>query len=229
MGGTGDDDDGDQEDLSTADAYDPQSDSWHPLANMATRRANLAAAAAGGKIYAIGGSGTAGELAIHQSNAGELATVEAFDPQLGTWAEVASMSVGRCLHAVAVVDGKIYVIGGLGSFGLPIGQSEVYDPQANSWQLSAIMPHPRYMHAAAVMDGKIYVSGGRAPDGTDWTSTFTVFDPQANTWTELASMGTARAGHISAAIGGKLYVFGGETVDGHTSSDTCAQVLERGS
>eukprot|EP00964_Phaeocystis_antarctica_P161764 scaffold134341_cov124-Phaeocystis_antarctica.AAC.1 len=75
---------------SKVDMYDPQSDSWQPLADMANGRAAFAATAAGGKIYAIGGL----------ENNGSVATAEAFDPLLGAWAAVASMSVGRRCHSV---------------------------------------------------------------------------------------------------------------------------------
>ena len=201
--------------LSTAHVYDPQSDQWQQLANLAIRCTMMAAAEANGKMYTIGG-----KIYVDDDHDNEVydnevtATVEAFDPQLGAWAEVSSMNVKRCDHAAAVVDGKIYVIGGFNGTegdGTVLDSVEVYDSQADSWQNVASMPHASRMHAAAVMDGKIFVSGGMSTVNT-WTqpmSTVMVFAPQANTWTELASMGTARNDHTSAAIGGKLYVFGG--------------------
>ena len=205
MGGHGDDGY-----LSTADVYDPQSDSWQPLADMAKARGSSAAAAAGGKVYAIGGEGRndVGHCVV-------VTRVEAFDPLLGAWAEVAilpstSMSddvACRCNHTVTAVDGKIYAIGGLKENGGHPVTVVVFDYQAGSWQQVASMPTDRYSHAAAAMGGKIYVSGGITA-GTS-TSTLFVFDPQANTWSELTSMGTPRSEHASAAIRGKLYVFGG--------------------
>ena len=192
--------------LSTADVFDPQSNQWQPLAEMASARSALAAAAAGGKIYAIGGT---------KSYDDAMATVEAFDPQLGAWAEVASMSVGRNRHAAAVIDGKIYVIGGCDDVQ-GLDSVEVYDPQVDSWQQVASMPVARNSHAATSMGGKIYVTGGYG--NGDFTNTLIVFDPQANTWTELASMGTFRVDHTSEAIGGKLYVFGGYVGAGRIAS-----------
>ena len=58
-------------------------------------------AAVDGKIYAIGG----------YDDDFPLKSVEAYDPQLGTWALVASMSEERKRHATVVLDGKIYVMG----------------------------------------------------------------------------------------------------------------------
>ena len=124
------------------------------------------------------------------------------------------MSVARSHHAVAVVDGKIYAIGGWDAAdGQYLDSVETYDPQTDSWQQVASMPHARHSHAAAAMGGKIYVSGGDSPgDGGEHhetVSTLMVFDPQADTWTQLEDMDKCRADHASAAIGGKLYVFGG--------------------
>ena len=219
-------DDGGDISLSTADVYNPRTDCWHRLANMARARTNLAAAAADGRIYAIGGESDEGET---------VATVEAFDPLLGAWSEVASMSFSRYNHAAAVVDGKIYAIGGIGSEGESIDSVEMYDPLVDSWQQVASMPKPRFRHAAAVMDGMILVSGGYIDDFM--STAVAVFDPQTNTWTsEVASMGTARRDHASAVIGGKVYAFGGflDEPDGSTASveaynpisNTWAQVLD---
>ena len=198
----------DDDTLCTADVYNPRTDCWYRLANMTRARTNLAAAAADGRIFAIGGESDCGET---------IATVEAFDPLLGAWSEVASMSFSRYNHAAAVVDGKIYAIGGIGSEG-EIDSVEMYDPLADSWQKVASMPQARFRHATAVIDGMIFVSGGYIDDFI--STAVAVFDPQTNTWSEVASMGTARRDHASAAIGGKVYAFGGflDEPDGSTAS-----------
>merc|ERR1712216_405224 len=135
-----------------------------------------------------------------------LDSVEAYDPQLGAWAPVASMSTERYGHASVVLDGKIYAMGGF--HGDYIYMVEVYDPQADSWQRVASMPQRVGLRcAAAAMGGKIYVTGG-SYQGSRMNSVY-VYDPQADAWTQLASMGTARWLHAATAVGGKLYVFGG--------------------
>merc|ERR1712194_237636 len=103
--------------------------------------------------YAVGG----------HDGSSALESVEAYDPQLGAWALVASMSGRRHYHASVVLGGKIYVMGGIGE-GL-LDTVEVYDPQADSWQRMASMPCGVYDHAAAAMGGKIYVTGGDSDEG----------------------------------------------------------------
>ena len=163
---------------------------------MRSARSWLGLAAVGGKIYALGG----------KNGSSVLDSVEAYDPQLGAWAPVASMSQRREHHASVVIDGKIYAMGGY--FGQFLETVEVYDPQANSWQHVASIPQRVDWHAAAVMGGKIYVTGGFNHPGEALNSVY-VYDPQADAWTQLASMGATRRVHASAAVGGKLYVFGG--------------------
>ena len=215
MGGSGKD----HGHLSTASVYDPQSDQWQPLADIASARSRFAAVAADGKIYAIGGVRNRDENddeADDEDTEMTMAAVEAFDPVLGAWAKVASMSVQRSLHAVAVVDGKIYAIGGYGTDDL-VDSVEMYNPQADNWQQMASMPQAMCRHAAAAMGGKIFVTGGFTHGSP--LSTVMEFDPEANTWTTLANMGMARAGHTSASIGGKLYVFGGKRHNRTTASE----------
>ena len=152
---------------------------------------------ASGKIYAVGGYGS-----------GLLESVEAYDPQLGSWALVASMSVKYQSTVSAVLDGKIYIIGGIRS--KPSGIVDmvwVYSPQADTWQQVASIPQGLCGHAVTAMGGKIYMTGGY--NGGMFSSVY-VYDPQADAWIQLASMGNARYNHASAAVDGKLYVFGGK-------------------
>ena len=137
--------------------------------------------------------------------------VEAYDPLFGAWTQLASLPVARGYHTAAVVDGKIYVVGGIfhddEGEKVATGLVEMYDPAADSWQQMAAMPTARHSHVAAVVSGKIYVSGGIALAET--SDAFEAYDPVTNTWTTLASLSEARALHASAAFDGKLYVFGG--------------------
>ena len=96
--------------------YDPAKDCWKELAPMPTKRGAGVAAEVDGKIYVIGGATTrpgATNPAISQlTPQSVLATVEEYDPKTNTWRSRANMPTPRNHSAVAVVNGKIYVIGG---------------------------------------------------------------------------------------------------------------------
>src|SRR5258706_1605431 len=59
----------------------------------------------------------------------------------------------------AVVDGKMYVIGGWGE-GKARGVNYEYDPATDAWTKKAPMPRPAHHAALAAYNGKIYACGG---------------------------------------------------------------------
>jgi hypothetical protein len=66
----------------------------------------------------------------------------------------------RSYHAAAVVNGKIYVMGGAGADNKPVGGVQVYDPATGSWSTRANMPTARALFGASAVGGTIYAVGG---------------------------------------------------------------------
>jgi N-acetylneuraminic acid mutarotase len=119
----------------------------------------------------------------------------------------------------AAPDGRIYVIGGVGT-GLDeyLSLVEVYDPIANSWARVADMPTARQALATALgPDGRIYAFGGAS--SPPFLQTVEAYDPGADSWSTGAPMPTPRTG-IAAATGsnGLIYVFGGAVFGGLTDA-----------
>ena len=144
--------------LSTVEQYDPSTDSWQTLADMHTGRADLAAAVVDEKIYAIGGH----YWDINKQRTDWLRTIENYNPGTNSWRILAAMPTGRAGLAAAVVDEKIYAIGGYD--GRWLSAVEEYNPSTDSWRAVASMPTARHAHAAVAVDGKIYAIGGRYCD-----------------------------------------------------------------
>ena len=115
---------------------------------------------------------------------------------------------------MAVLDGKIYVVGGFN--GAFLATVEVYDPATNAWSQAAAMGTGRSNLGVAVLGGKLYAAGGRNGTGSMHSSVslMEVFDPQTNAWTPVAPMSTARGSFAMAAVQGKLYVAGGYAAGG---------------
>ena len=111
--------------------------------------------------------------------------------------------------AAAVLDGKIYVVGGSNG-SAPSGALEVYDPAQNSWRRRASMPTARVFLAAAALDGKLYAMGG-SPDccGNGRTDTVEVYDPGSDSWSNAPPLPLALQTSAGAAANGKIYVLGG--------------------
>jgi|GEM_PF-3155841 len=120
------------------------------------------------------------------------------------WVTKAAMPTARENLGVAVVDGKIYVIGGYNRTAL--GVNECYDPATDSWTTKASMPTARYSLGVTVVDGKIYAIGGY---NSSRLGVNECYDPTTDSWTTKAAMPTARHFLAAATVDGKIYVIGG--------------------
>ena len=73
---------------------------------------------------------------------------------------VAPMAVERRALAVAVLDGKLYAMGGQDDGYNALSSVERYEAATNAWEAVAPMAEARFYHAVAVLDGKLYAVGG---------------------------------------------------------------------
>jgi N-acetylneuraminic acid mutarotase len=125
------------------------------------------------------------------------------------------MNVARDGLGVAVVNGKIYAIGGDGPNGI-VGTNEAYDPATNTWTTKTAMPTPRYDFAIATYQNIIYCIGGLLTNGTK-TGISEVYNSATDTWQTEAAMPTGRCEMNAETVNGKIYVFGGRTVDAYST------------
>jgi N-acetylneuraminic acid mutarotase len=106
------------------DEYDPSTDTWMEKSEMPTKRIGLSTSVLDGKIYAIGGFLKG--LASHPG----VTTVEVYNAATDTWTTAPDMPTGRYGAYTVVVDGKIYVFGGISGWpASAYGIVEVYDPE----------------------------------------------------------------------------------------------------
>ena len=130
--------------------------------------------------------------------------------EAGTWTQKADIPTARHWCGTAVVDGKIYIIGGdiSTSWGMTAVLEE-YDPAADTWTKRSRMPSERHALGAAAVDGIVYAIGGWG--GGDQHSTVEAYDPATDKWTKKASMLSKRTGLSSSvvAIDEKIYVISG--------------------
>lgn len=176
---------------------------WTVVAPMQNVRAELAAGALNGLVYAVGGYGD------YEGNSRDLRSVEAYDPSTDTWTMKASMASGRTALGVGVVGNLLYAIGG-DNGGSGVGTVEAYDPATNAWTARKPMPTPRSGLGVGVINNILYAVGGR--NGTVYLKTVEAYDPSTDTWTTKAPMPTARAGAGVAVVNNVLYAIGGAYV-----------------
>jgi N-acetylneuraminic acid mutarotase len=131
-----------------------------------------------------------------------------------SWVQKAHMHEARNNFGVAVVNGKIYVIGGdtfsgtwtysMGLIdhtnGTIVGTNEEYDPATDTWTSKTFMPTPRTAFATAVYNDKIYCMGGGNSQANE------VYDPATDTWETKAPIPATVFLVPANVINGKIYV-----------------------
>ena len=129
-----------------------------------------------------------------------------------SWTTLASMPTARGGLDAAVVDGKIYAIGGGVS-----DKNEEYDPTTNTWTTKASIPTSRSNLATVTIQNKIYAIGGIANE-YPWMpiAKNEVYDPYTNTWATKAEMPTARDSICANNVNDQIYVIGGFESAGST-------------
>jgi N-acetylneuraminic acid mutarotase len=188
------------------DEYDPETDTWTEKASMLTPRDSLFSAVVGGKIYAMGGLQWDGDTRSGVT----VNNVEAYDPATDTWLPRAPMPTSKSLAVAAVVNDKIYVIGGMSKALSAVTTSvHEYDPSTDTWTAKASLPAKRTWAAAVMRDGLIYVFGGADNYDEPASSSVFVYDPAADSWTEREEMPFERWAMSAGLVDGKVYLIGG--------------------
>ena len=130
-----------------------------------------------------------------------------------SWVSKAGMTSGRSGLGVAVVDTKIYAIGGASASGFcPV--NEQYNSTIGTWTFKAPMPTSRSAFGIAVFQNKIYCIGGYAMNANnkgDATGVNEVYDPATDTWQTKTPMLEPSLNMRANVVDGKIYLMGGGT------------------
>jgi parallel beta-helix repeat protein len=183
-----------------AETAEATENSWATMAEMPAPRSGLGVAVVNGRIYAIGGWGSIGDLNTNLE----------YDPATNTWATKKPMPTARRDFGIAVFQNKIYVIGGQVGEQDPTGVNEAYDPLTDTWETKTSMPTPRKYLSANTVNGKIYMIGGcQYVPISDNLDVNEVYDPATDSWTTKTPIPTGVEGYASAVVNNKIYILGG--------------------
>jgi hypothetical protein len=145
-----------------------------------------AAAAAGGKLYVMGGFDAAGN---------SLSTVYVFD---GTaWSRGPSLPLGLDHTAAATLDDHLYLAGGHSGGA---DSASVFRLDGGSWTALASMHHARGGHALIAAAGRLYAIGGNTGAATN-VAPAEVYDPQSGQWSDLPALPAPR-NHVAGFVYG---------------------------
>jgi hypothetical protein len=202
----------------------PSLGAWNTNTNtlgLATPVYRAMSVTANGYIYYIGGSdGTQGTTPVVYAKVNS-------DGSTGTFTATTSLGLARESAGVTVMNGYIYIFGGLeGTGGGAVVSSRVTYARINSdgtlgsWSDTTSLPAARYRPSAAAANGYVYVVAGMvgAPTSNSTTSVSyakTNADGTITSWTTSANtLGAApandRALGTAAIANGRLYYMGGQ-------------------
>ena len=162
-----------------------------------------------------------GTLYVAGGNVGGATTniLQAYNPYTNTWSTKTAMTNGVYEGAQAVIDNKLYVVGGWTiTPALPHNYVQVYDPVADSWSAETNLntvdsSNLNGSNVSGVINRKLYML--TAEDGYGgYRKAMRMFDPDSHAWSQLAEPAAIHDGAACAVYNGKLYVIGG--YDGST-------------
>lgn len=184
--------------------YDSVQNKWQEGKSMPTARGALNVNFINGTLYAIGGSSDR-----------PLNSNEAYELSSETWTTKAFMPTARHHAGSAVVDGKVFVMGGRISGSLEnISVNEAYDPAQDTW-ITDLEPMPSKRSGIAAVSApsslnrsSIYVFGGEEVSKT--FNNNEKYDPMTDKWMSEHPMPTARHGLAAIfAEENEVFVIGG--------------------
>lgn len=192
--------------LNSVSALDLVTKTWSDLPNMQTARHGMAVDAVDNSVYAIGGSTVAGDGgAISSAETLKLPTRKT--QPAAQWRTLPDAPTARLMTAWAVLNDKIWVMGGLRN-GAVLQTVENYDPNTGVWQTGPPLPVPLHHAAAATYRGEVVVIGGASDQLANASNK--VFALRGGNWVELPSLTHARAALGAAVVGDQLVVAGGQ-------------------
>jgi hypothetical protein len=115
----------------------------------------------------------------------------------------------------AVLDGRIWVAGGLTMAQEATASTQFYDPTIDAWEAGPPLPEPVHHAALVTYRGQLVLIGGflgRAGDPLAVTSAQVLFfDEKAGRWVQGPSLRHERGAAAAAVVGDQIVVAGGRT------------------
>jgi N-acetylneuraminic acid mutarotase len=195
--------------------YRPALDVYEPLPNLPVERAAGQLEYLAGKLHYFGGQNLA-----RTQDTGDHFVLDLANLSAG-WTTAAPLPNPRNHVGSAVLDGRIYVVGGQHGHdqGLVTQQElDVWDPASDRWTRLADLPLARSHIAQATFafQGRVIVLAGELRDGVS-TDVNSAYDPLSNTWVDLTPLPAPRHSGVGRPIGEHLW---------YTSGDWSAETLE---
>ena len=183
--------------------FDPAANSYTALPDPPTRVDHPLLTADARNIYLVGGyvDGVATDR------------VWRFSLAERRWTELAPMPTARGALGGAVIDGRLYAVGGSppsyeDGRVKPFRTLEILDLRTGRWRTAPPMRFARHHVGVTALDGSLYVLGGRGT--TSYSLPYAErFDPKTLRWAKLKPLPQGAGGLSAVTIGDEVVVVGG--------------------
>lgn len=117
-------------------------------------------------------------------------------------------------NGAGVINGKIYLSGGIGTRQIASRSLWRYDPGIDTWSRISQMPSAGFQGVTGVISDELYVLTGCIGPVQECEPfvplAFYRYNPATNQWATLATPMSSHVRGMGGVIGGKFYVVGGE-------------------
>ncbi|TYA74693.1 Kelch repeat-containing protein [Seonamhaeicola marinus] len=196
--------------------YHPPTDAWiqGPEIPEDRRRGGAGLVVYKDKFYLVGGN-TIGH------DGGYVNWFDEYDPVNNTWTVLEDASQARDHFSAAIIDNKLYAVGGRhsggkgGVFAPLIGIVDVYNFDTQKWStLKQDLPTPRAAPGVAVFGRQLLVMGGEGEKHGPAYKIVEAYNPETGQWTNKASMHYPRHGTQAILSGKGVYIAAGSPTRG---------------
>lgn len=220
--------------LSSAELYDPATDSFTATTGMMTaaRVAHTATLLQNGKVLITGGDAIFYN-SVSNANLQSLASAEIFDPNTGAFTATGSLSVPRESHTATLLsNGTVLVAGGSqGAVGNPTpaptvyATAELFNPSTGHFTAAGMMATQRVFFTASLLgNGKVLATGGTNNAGA-LLGTADLYDPASTSFAATGNMTAIRFYHDASVLNdGTVLLTGGS--DGNNRALASAEVYD---
>ncbi|KFO25889.1 Kelch-like protein 14 [Fukomys damarensis] len=175
--------------LSSVECYNLDTNEWRYVSSLPQPLAAHAGAVHNGKIYISGKSFLSSLFQGGVHNGEYVPWLYCYDPVMDVWARKQDMNTKRAIHTLAVMNERLYAIGGnhlKGFSHLDVMLVECYDPKGDQWNiLQTPILEGRSGPGCAVLDDSIYLVGGYSWSMGAYKSSTICYCPEKGSWTEL--------------------------------------------
>jgi len=164
-----------------------------------------------GKMYVLGGHNGPSDNTVYYKD------LRAYDFAANTWLILHEAPCGFVLyHTAVVIDGKMYVLGGLDENETPRTEVWAFDFSTQNWIQKNDSPLSTVSTTAVVFNHKMHMLGPsftiKSSQPVCISAGLFTYNPMVDSWHQ-ESYPNVRFGYSAAIVGNRMFVYGGQDLE----------------